>query len=175
MLGKISPILLEQSFKNSIQLLYATSDVRVEVYPTSLHVCVCVCHGIWSCSSSSSSMSLVWTSGFSGPNRADRIFPNRPGLCCCRRSLIARESEREREVLKNANEVLQVGGSGYTTVLSPQCWSRSTPRRAVTSPHSSSSGDVPVNWTSRCRSTKFTRRQVQKRLPLAAVGAGLGT
>lgn len=53
-----------------------------------VYMYVCMCHGIWSCmSSSSSSMSLVGPSGFSGLNRAVRIFPNRPGFCCCRRSL----------------------------------------------------------------------------------------
>lgn len=53
-----------------------------------VRACVCVSHGICSCSPSSpSSTSLVGSSGLSEPNRADLIFPNKPGFCCCRRSL----------------------------------------------------------------------------------------
>lgn len=64
---------------------------------------LCVCHGIcsWS-SSSSSSMSLFVLSGFSGLYLAVRIFPNKPGLCCCRRSL--RELETIRETKKRPGQ-----------------------------------------------------------------------
>lgn len=72
--------------------VYGTHTVGNEEALSQESVCPSFVHGIWICSSSSSSSgSLGGPSGFSGLNRADLIFPNRPGLFC-RRSLEQRNT-----------------------------------------------------------------------------------